>query len=85
MTPALDKNQLSMYPALSPQGTGALPQTSVGRTIVYELDQYEIVLAVTEDNRVLGVVEVRQKKDFRNIKQRVASTGYIDVEQFVKE
>jgi hypothetical protein len=48
-------------------------------------DEYEIVLAVTEDNQVLGVVEVRQKKDFRNVKQKASSTGYFDVERFVTE
>jgi len=83
MPPTSDKDLASRYPALSVHGTGST--TSVGRTMTFELDQYEVVLAVTEDNRVLGVVEVRLKKDFRNIQQRVGSTGYIDVENFVKE
>ncbi len=39
-------------------------------------DEYEIVLAVTEDNQVLGVVVVRQKSEFRKVKAKTSSTGY---------
>jgi hypothetical protein len=85
MTSAFDKDLTSRYPALSATGTGSLPKTSIARVMVCELDQYEVVLALSEDDRVLGVMEVRQKKDFRNIQQRVRSTGYIDVEQYIKD
>jgi hypothetical protein len=63
-------------------GAGASEQY---RAIVIPFDQYEIVLAVTEDNRVVGVLEVRQKKDFRSVRQKAASTGYFDMERFVTE
>ncbi len=66
-------------------GTGSGATTTPNRTIMLSFDQYEIVLSVTEDNRVLGVIEIRQKKDFRNVKQKVASTGYFDMERFVSE
>jgi hypothetical protein len=65
--------------------TGSSATAAPSRTITLGFDQYEIVLAVTEDNRVLGVVEVRQKKDFRNAKQKASSTGYFDMERFVTE
>jgi hypothetical protein len=65
-------------------GSGASTVTPNG-TLTLKFDQYEIVLAVTEDNRVLGVIEVRQKKDFRDVKQKIASTGYIDMERFATE
>lgn len=63
-------------------GAGATEQY---RLIVMNFDQYEIVLAVTEDNRVLGVTEVRQKKDFRNIQQKLASAGGAGIERFITE
>jgi SepF-like predicted cell division protein (DUF552 family) len=66
------------------QGTGSRSAASIARVMVVELDQYEVVIALTEDDKVVGVVEVRVKKDFRNIQQRIGSTGYIDVNQFVK-
>ncbi|MGB6500864.1 MAG: hypothetical protein WBG19_05645 [Thermoplasmata archaeon] len=72
-----------MTSGFAAQGTGSV--SSAPKTISVALDQYEVVLAVTEDDRVLGILEVRVKKDFRNIQQKVASTGYIDLEQFVKE
>jgi hypothetical protein len=65
--------------------TGSSETTAPNRTITLGFDQYEIVLAVTEDRRVLGVLEVRQKKDFRNAKQKASSTGYFDMEQFATE
>jgi hypothetical protein len=55
---------------------------SPSRTMTLTFDKYEVVLAVTEDNRVLGVVEVRQKQDFRDVKQKINSTGYIDMDRF---
>ena len=39
---------------------------------------------MTEDDRVIGIVEVRIKKDFRTLQQKLGSTGYIDVEQYLK-
>jgi hypothetical protein len=69
-------------PTISATGAGATEQY---RKIVMAFDQYEIVLAVTEDNRVLGVLEVRQNKDFRNVRQKLASSGYVGMERFVTE
>jgi hypothetical protein len=65
--------------------TGSSSTAALNRTMTLGFDQYEIVLAVTEDNRVLSVVEVRQKKDFRNAKQRASSTGYFDMDRFATE
>jgi hypothetical protein len=65
--------------------TGSGATAAPNRTITLGFDQYVIVLAVTEDNRVLGVVEVREKKDFRNIKQKIASTGSVGMERFAAE
>jgi hypothetical protein len=84
MTYIFDSNLTGNF-AIAPTGTGSGATSTPTRTIVLGFNQYEIVLAVTEDNRVLGVIEVRQKKDFRNVKQRVASTGYVDMERFVTE
>jgi hypothetical protein len=78
-----DENLARNYTTVS-TGTGS-SATGTPRTILLTFDQYEIVLAVTEDNRVLGVVEVRQKKDFRSMKQRASSIGYFDMDRFVKE
>lgn len=74
------RNRLSHVP------TGASSNSSqqFAKTKAFELDQYEVVLAMTEDDRVIGIVEVRIKKDFRTLQQKLGSTGYIDVEQYLK-
>jgi len=80
MTGAIDNDMLRNFSA---GGTGSTPATSV-KTATFEFDQYEVVLALTEENRVICVLEVRTKKDFRSIEQKIGSTGYIDVEQYIK-
>jgi len=83
MDPIFEKNL-----SASRMGTGSLsvlPSSAPRRVLVIDFDQYEVVLAVTEDNRVLGVLEVRVKKDFRNMQQRLGSIGYIDMDQFDKK
>jgi hypothetical protein len=69
---------------LTGTGTGSSPVQRFAKTKVLELDQYEVVLAMTEDDHVLAITEVRVKKDFRSLQQKLGSTGYIDVEQYLK-
>jgi hypothetical protein len=85
MTKYYDTNLASSTFATVSTGTGSGATATPNRKIVLGFDQYEIVLAVTDDNRVLSVLEVRQKKDFRNVKQKIASTGYVDMERFATE
>lgn len=64
--------------------TGAMP-TDEARRIVLPFDQYEIVVAVTEQGHPLAVVEVRVRKDFLSSQQRVAASGYHDVDDFYRD
>ena len=59
--------------------TGAQPVGT--RIITLPFDDYEIVIAVTESGRVLGIQEVRIKKHFLNPNQ----IGYVDVDDFYQE
>jgi hypothetical protein len=79
-----DENLATHFATVS-TGTGSSATVTPNRRIMMSFDQYEIVIEVTEDNRVLGVVEVRQKKDFRNVKQKLASSGSVGMERFVTE
>ncbi|HEY2820001.1 MAG TPA: hypothetical protein VGJ06_03080 [Candidatus Acidoferrum sp.] len=81
MTPVFENDLMGR---LSIQGTGSPSIPSIARTKTVELGQYEVVFAVTDEDRVVSVVEVRVKKDFRNIQQKLGSTGYIDVDQYLK-
>jgi hypothetical protein len=66
-------------------GTGPQQQSPATRLLVCHFDPYEVVLAVTDDNRLVGVVEVREKKDFRSVQQKIASAGHFDVERYINE
>lgn len=87
MSSAFDQDLLSKLPGLTIRGTGAglASQNTATHLIVCQFNQYEVVLAVTDDNRVVGVAEVREKKDFRSVQQKIASAGHFDVERYVNE
>lgn len=80
----LDTTLANTFGATNVTVTGAGANGQI-RLIEMNFDQYVIVLAVTEDNRVLGVTEVRQKKDFRNVQQKLASAGAAGMERFITE
>ena len=52
------------------------------RTVVVPYLNYEIVVRLTEDDRFIGVEELRIKKDFLSQAQRIANTGVFDVDEF---
>jgi hypothetical protein len=74
----------SMYPVMTKGGTGDV-SPAPRRVTTLSFGQYEIVLELGEDNRVVGVVEIRVKKDFRTTQQRINSSGVLDVEEFYKD
>lgn len=55
------------------------------KCVVVPYGRFEIELCLTEDGRFVRVTEVRVKKDFRTIDQRLANTGSFDVEQFYQD
>jgi hypothetical protein len=75
-----DQELAKRYGATSTGTSSGASAVSPNRTVTMTFDQFEIVLAVTEENRVLGILEVRQKADFRDVRQRVASTKHFDME-----
>jgi hypothetical protein len=45
----------------------------------------EVVVCLTEDNRFVGIRELRIKRDFLTPEQRVSTSGYLDVEEFYRD
>ncbi|HUW31934.1 MAG TPA: hypothetical protein VM223_10005 [Planctomycetota bacterium] len=57
---------------------------SGSRLVVYPIGPYEVVLQFSRDDEFQGVVEVRVNTDFRSFRQKIASSGYHDVDEFYK-
>ena len=72
---------------------GGLTQGSTGselgkencKYVVVPYDNYEVVVCLTEGNRFIGIAELRIRKGFLSPGQRVASSGYLDVDEFYKD
>ena len=58
---------------------------AIGRKITVGSDSYEVDVLVDDADRFLGILEIRAKKDFRSIRQKIASTGYLDVDEFYQD
>ena len=70
----------SLLPA--PTSLGAA-QPAVTRVVRH--GDVEIVVAITPDGRFLGISEVRLRRDFLNVQQRVAATGVHDVDHLYND
>jgi hypothetical protein len=55
------------------------------REIIYPFGKYEIKVMVDQYGIFLGISQIKVNKDFRNIEQKISSTGYIDIEDLYKE
>jgi len=66
------------------EGTG-VPIPLEYRDVVYPFRKYEITVRLTPDNEFIGIVEVKINKDFISYKQRLATKGFHDVDEFYRE
>jgi len=56
------------------------------KLIHYPFGKFEILVELADDNQFIGVKEIRLRKDFRTITQRLASSkGVHDVDEFYQE
>jgi uncharacterized protein (DUF1786 family) len=55
------------------------------KLVVVPYGNCEIVVCLTQDNRFVGISELRINKDFLTPEQRVASSGCLDVEEFYRD
>lgn len=85
MSSVFDQDASNRLASLTTGGTGSLQQNPATRLIVCPFEQYEVVFAVTDDNQVVGVVEVHERKDFRSVQQKIASAGHFNIEQYINE
>ena len=74
-----------MPPEFSTNSTGSFVNPRAYKVAVIPYGQYEIVICLTQDDRFVGIAEVRVSRDFLTPSQRVASSGYLDVEEYYRD
>ena len=47
--------------------------------------KYEITVELSLDDKFIRIVELKFNKDYRDYKQKIASTGLLDVDEFYKD
>ena len=68
---------------MSPKSiTGAPEGIDDIREIQHQFDKYNITILVDKFGKFMGINEVKVNKDFRDIQQRLASIGYLDVDDY---
>lgn len=73
------------YDTLKDKGTGSHAEFDDYKIIVYPFGRYHIKIKVTPSNEFIGIVEVGVNKDFLSYKQKIASSGEHDVDEFYRE
>lgn len=73
------------YDYTKDRGTGGRDRSGDYKFIVYPFDRYQIKVKLTANNEFVGIVEVKMNRDFLSHKQRMASKGVHDVDDFYRE
>ncbi len=73
------------YDKLKNQGTGSQGKTQDYKIIVFPLGKYQIKIILTPTNEFIEVVEVKINKEFLSHKQKIASRGHTDVDEYYPE
>lgn len=67
------------------QGTGSHNESDDYKIIVYPFDKYQIKVKLTPTNEFIGIVEIKINREFLSHKQKMASKGFHDVDEFYRE
>lgn len=80
-----NKSEETQYYKLTQDATGSIEYPTLFKFIQYPLDKYIIKVELTEDNKFVGISEVRVNKDFLDYKQKITTKGFHDVEEYYRE
>lgn len=73
------------YEGLTEDSTGSGFSEVRVKTVVVPYGRFEIDVRLTDDNRFVGISGLRINKSFLSQEQRVANSGYLDVDEFYQE
>lgn len=74
---------LTSIESVGPTG-GARPDEK-RKLVTRQIGDFEISIIVDDRGQFVDVADIRLKRDFLTVPQRIAGTGYIDVEEFYRE
>lgn len=72
-------------PNVSTTSTASPVNPQLHKLVVIPFGNCEVVVCLTQDDRFVSICELRIKRDFLSPEQRVANSGYLDVEKFYQE
>lgn len=55
------------------------------KIIDYPFNKYQIKIKLAPNNEFIGIIEIKINKDFLSHKQKIISSGYIDVDDLYRE
>ena len=67
------------------EATGGVTEEEGYKVISYPFDRYEIKVKLTPANRFVGIIEVKENKDFLSYRQRIATRSHVDVDEYYRE
>ena len=73
------------YDPFQDEGTGTTKDIGHYKFINYPFDKYEIKIKLSDDNKFLGIIEIKINKEFLSHKQKTISKGFHDVDDFYQE
>ncbi len=65
--------------------TGSTGTSRIFKSVVYPFDNYEITVQLTETGEFLGITEVKLRRHFMSLKQKIEASRSSDVDDFYKD
>lgn len=80
-----DENEEYTDKVAGDQGTGSLSSTPIKKIISINFERYEIKVELSEDDKFLGIYEIRIDQDFLEHEQKIIPKGYHDVDKYYED
>lgn len=79
----MDKSNLN-YKTFTQVGTGSHPDIQNHRLVECPIGKYVVKVIVGPTNEFMGIAEIGVSQNFMSRAQRIATSGYHDIEEFYR-
>lgn len=73
------------YEGLTGSSTGSQFDEQRVKTVVVPYGRFEIEVCLTDDDRFVGISGLKINQSFLSREQRIATSGYFDVDEYYEE
>jgi hypothetical protein len=80
-----EQSDKSNFNVITQDVTGSIMTPESGKSISYPFGKYVIKVKLTDDNKFMGILEIKINKDFLDYKQKLISKGIHDVDEYYRE